>query len=150
MSLKSLLLLSLLAISTLAGPSLHYLWPGNLVSIHMQSSSDGHPFDSFPQLTYNVRKANELVVFLEEFQTTEFRFTIEDLATHPEVNAVVNFLRGPLQVVIALGSNTNIDLDDCTAITHLLETCAVWSIPATGTPAAARPYLHTINAREHR
>jgi hypothetical protein len=148
MLLKSLLLLSLLAISTLAGPSLHYTWPSNIFSIQIESSSHSHPFDSVTSLTYSVGNSNKVVELLEEFHTTKFNFTIEELDTHPEVNAVVDFLREPLQAVTALGSN--IDLNDCTAIIHLLETCAVWSISATTAPATARPYLHAINARVYR
>jgi hypothetical protein len=145
MLLKSLLPLSLLVVSTLAGPSLHYLWPSNVFSIQMQSSSHSHPFDSVTSLTYNVGNSNEVVELLEEFHTTKFAFTIEELDTHPEVNAVVSFLREPLQAVTALGSNIN--LEDCTAITDLLETCAVWSISANTTTAIARPFLQAINAR---
>lgn len=148
MLLKSLLPLSLLVVSTLAGPSLQYLWPSNVFSIQMQSSSHSHPFDSITSLTYNVRNSNEVVELLEEFHTTKFAFTIEELDTHPEVNAVVSFLREPLQAVTALGSDIN--LKDCTAITNLLETCAVWSLSATATPAAARSYLDAIDARVHR
>lgn len=148
MLLKSLLPLSLLVVSTLAGPSLQYLWPSNVFSIQMQSSSHSHPFDSITSLTYNVRNSNEVVELLEEFHTTKFAFTIEELDTHPEVNVVVSFLREPLQAVTALGSD--IKLKDCTAITNLLETCAVWSLSATTAPETARPYLHAINTRVHR
>lgn len=148
MSLKSLLLLSLLVISTLAGPSLHYPWLSNIVGIHMQSSSDGHPFNSVTHFAYNVSKINEVVDHLKEFHTTGFRFTTEELATHPEANAVVEFLREPLQGLMALGSS--IDLTDCTDITDLLETCAVWSISTDTTLATARRFLQAINARVHR
>jgi hypothetical protein len=145
MLLKSLLPLLLLAISTLAGPSLHYLWPSNIFRVSMESPPDDYPLYSATRLTENVRQINEVVDSIREFHTTEFRFTTEELATYPEVNAVVEFLRIPLQAVIALGSD--IDLYNCTAITDLLETCAVWSISANTTAATARSFLHATNAR---
>lgn len=138
MSLKSLLSFSVSAIFT--GLSLDYFWPSNIVI--------DHTFYITTDLAYNISKNNEVVDYLKEFHATEFRFTTEELATHPEVNAVVEFLREPLQAVIALGSN--IDLYDCTAIADLLESCAVWSISANTTPSTARPFLHAINARVHR
>lgn len=146
MSLKNLLPLSLLAI--FAGLSLYYFSASNVSRVSVRLLPDGRPFYSIHGLAYNIRKTNEVADDIKKFHDDKFRFTTEELATHPEAKAVVEFLLEPLQEVIALGSD--IDLHDCTATAHLLETCAVWSISANTAPATARPFLYATNARVHR
>lgn len=102
-------------------------------------------------LIYNASATKQIVIQIEKFHARHFvdrRFTTEELAMHPEAKAAIEYLREPLQAVVALDSNTG--LSDCKVITRPLETCAVWSISANIDPATARPFLHAINARVRR
>jgi hypothetical protein len=92
----------------------------------------------------------QIVSEAKEFASyfVDWNFTTEESAVYPQVKAVVEFLREPLQTVITLESS--IEPSECSCVTRFFETCAVWSISADIDPAPARPLLHTINARVHR
>jgi hypothetical protein len=147
MSPKKLFSFSLLAM--FAGLSLHYCSANNIINTLVQSQPDG-PFyaETVHYLKYHVREMDEIVSVVTMFHARNFvdnRFTTEELATRPEVKAVVELLHEPLQALVAL--NSSIDLSDCKAITDSFETCTVWSTSANTNPTTARPFLRAIHAR---
>ena len=141
-------LLSILLLAMVAGMSLPYISASSTVHAFTKCPARSPLFYTYSYLKYNSSATKEVVSEIEKFHARHFvdrRFTTEELAMHPEAKAVVEFLREPLQAVVALDSNTG--LSNCEVITRPLETCAVWSISANIDPATARPFLHAINAR---
>lgn len=145
-------LLSFSALAILAAFLLHYPSANNIINTLVQSQPDSPNYtDTVHSINRHVREMDEVVSEIVRIHARSFvdnRFTTEELATYPEVKAVVELLHESLRAVVAL--NSGIDLSDCRAITHSFETCNVWSTSAKTDHMTSRLFLQAIHAGVNR